>query len=49
MYALAEYPQHKQRIIDEIKANIKDLSSITYENLGVTLFLIRNFSLHLIS
>jgi len=45
LYALAEYPQYKQRIIDDIKANIHDLNAITYENLSVIILSFRSFSL----
>jgi cytochrome P450 len=45
LYALAQYPQYKQRIIDDIKANIQDLNAISYENLSVIIFSFRSFSL----
>lgn len=45
LYALAEYPQYRQRIIDDIKTNIQDLNAITYENLSVIMFQFRNSSL----
>ena len=49
LYALAEYPKYKERIVEEIKREIKDLDGITYENLQVFLFLSRNLSLLVIS
>lgn len=45
LYAIAEYPQYRQRIIDDIKANIQDLNAITYENLSVIILSFRNFNL----
>lgn len=44
LYALAEYPQCRQNIIDEIKAQIGDLEGVTYESLQVRSFLFRNWN-----
>lgn len=35
LYAMAEYPEIKQRLIDELKFHIKSNEEVTYENLQV--------------
>ncbi len=44
LFALADYPEHRKRIIEEIKTQIKTLDDITYENLQVLSSSFRNWS-----
>ena len=42
LYSLAEYPQCRKKVVEEIKSVIKSLEDITYENLQVKYQLFRN-------
>lgn len=40
LYAMAEYPEIKQRLVDELKFYIKSDEEVTYENLQVNKIII---------
>lgn len=50
LYCLAEYPEYRNKIIEEIKSIFKDsIENISYEDLGVLFPLCRKCSLPIIS